>query len=344
MRRLALLVCLCVSFASAQEVARFTVGFGDLVVGAWNHIAVHGRDLAGHTLRIDIELGTLREQARYETHEFQFPAGRGNVVLEQFVYIPTDARTLAWRVMAGTRTVHSGQLSVPEDGHMPVVLLVGVPPSSVPLRLRTERVAAHDLLPDPAAYDGVAAIVLSGSGVAPSLESITAAAAMGATVFVPAELPPSFAALGRLAERTAGGLGAGALTVGNATPDELNHAVASWASRAERVQHLLEETPPLPPLPLSGHVWLLVVALYLALARTVSYVRGLPGIASVVLLAVVATAAVALSMVGTEATTHVDNIVSANGGLQRVDEVRIVHERGGAITRTYYPPRVEQQP
>lgn len=344
MRRVTLWLLVLVSFAGAQEVSRFSAGFGELVTGAWNPVVLHGRDLAGYTLRIDIELGTLREQARFETHEFQFPAGRGNMVLEEAVYVPPEARTLAWRVHTAERTVQSGQLDVSLSGNLPVVLLVGVAPAGYPSQLRTERVAAHDLSPEPAMYDGVAAIVLSGSGVAPSLEAITAAAAMGATVLLPPAHDLSFAAVSRLADAARDGLGAGTVLVSEPTANVLQTAVAAWQQRSEAVAAMLSRTPELPALPLAGYALLLAVVAYVLLARAVSYVRGTPGIASVLLLVGVTSAAVIIGMQGTNATTDTSYLVASGGGLQRIDEVHVVHERGGHVQRTYFPPRVERAP
>ena len=344
MRRVVLLLCLLCAVAYGQDTPRLTAGFGELVAGAWNHIAVQGRDLAGHTLRLDIELGTLREQARYKTYEFHFPAGRGNVVLEQSVFVPADARTIAWRILADTRTVHSGQLDIGPRGHLPMVLLVGVAPADFPEQPRTERVAAHELPSDPTAYDGVAAIVLSGTSVAPSLEAITAAAAMGTAVFFPPNSAPSYQALSQLASHASDGLGAGAVHMAEATPEALANAVAQWHERVNNVGALLASTPSLPPLPLTGAALLLVLVGYLALARALAFVRGVPGIASIVLLVVVASGAVIISMRGTEQSEHTDYLRAASGGLQRVDEVHVVHKRGGIVDRTYYPPRVERLP
>lgn len=341
-RLLCMWIAILATVGVAQEVIRVDIGMGDVVVDAWNPIVVHGRDLPGYTLQIDVLLGTLRETERTETHTFSFPPGRGTVFLEQYVRLPEDTRAVAWRVRTSDATLASGQVSAGPETQQPVVLVVGGAPPLALLAagLRVEELQAHELSTDPAAYDGVAALILTGAGAAPAPESIVAAATMGTHVFVPTDAAPQFRGLTQL---TGASLGAGIITDYVPTVETLERSMVEWTERTRTRTETLTAEPELPALPFSGRNLTIALIIYLGLARALLYVPGLPGVVSVALLtlAVSAAAVIALQHTGEVSATYEVRI--ANGGLERVDASFATVYRGGDTVREFALPRVERE-
>lgn len=338
-----LLTCLLLlgTLSAAQEVIRVDIGLHDPVVNAWNPIVVHGRDLPGYTLQIDVLLGTLRETERVETHTFAFPPGRGTVFLEEHVRLPADTRAVAWRVRTEEATIASGQVSAGAASEAPLVVVVGGAP---PLELlatdmRVGELQAHELSTDPVVYDGVAALLLTGQGAAPSPESIVAAAAMGAHVFVPTSASAQYSTLAQL---VTDGLGAGLVTQLSPTLDTVEAAVAAWETRTEQRATALLDAPDLPALPFSGRSLTLALLVYLALARALMYVPGLPGVISVLLLTIAVSAASVVALQGTGEISATAEVNIASGGLARIDVSHTVVYRGGDTVREFVPPAVER--
>lgn len=258
--------------ADAEARAQVTIGIGgEVVAGAWNPVRVSTRDLPASTLVLSLDVGTLKSGEVPVDIEYALPGGGGVVVSERPLFIP-PFRSLSWRIRSADRVVASGSLSSRRSDERRVLLVLQEPGRPLPTdtsavwpSTRAVEVGPSDLPSDPAAYGGVAGVLVSHPS--PPAEGLLAAAVAGAQVVFTEPLTfYSGAATGLLEGRTSNRLGAGSASTGGAGSEPTSSAVDSASLLSAALGQPLVRLPSPAPrrvIVLAALAYLVVVALML---------------------------------------------------------------------------------
>ena len=284
-------VLLAQARAQAHD-TRLEVGIaGHLVVGAWNPVRLIANDVPpGSVLIVTLDQGSLRAGAIPAVLSVPVSGGGGVSVVEERLYVPAF-NNITWSLSTAARVIGSGSLPGREQDSRPLDIVVSRQPgryaSSFASEARVIDLNAAELPLQPAAYDGVRSVLIDGSGTAPRLEAIAAAATGGALVVLHGDLPSSHDELRLLADGSMTRLGAGAvMTTGGAPVDAVAVIEAfSPLDRTALVESLTAEPLVMPPAPAPQALVLAVAAAFGLVVIALMRLFSTPGVVSAVLLA-----------------------------------------------------------
>lgn len=287
---LTLLLFIAQTAVAQDQGVRFSLGVAGVAVAeAWNPLRLELRDLPNSSLTLLIDQGTLRSGAIPLTITRAVRGGAGITVFETDLYLPTFS-SLSWRLATPERVIASGSVAGREADARPLDLLVSNYPGDYRAAYREVfgasgrqvEVPSADLPERATAYDGVRSLVIDGSGAAPRLEAVAAAAAGGVIVAVRGELPASHSDLQLLLEPAGAPtrLGAGILFRGAPDATALFQQVAIQAvpNRPTLLAATLERPLVEPPTPVPQAVILLASGALSLLLLVLLRWAGAPGV------------------------------------------------------------------
>lgn len=262
-----------------------------VVVDAWNPVRLIANDVPpGSVLTVTIDQGSLRSGPIPATLTLPVSGGGGVSVVEERLYVPAF-QSISWSLANDQRVISSGSLAGREQDSRPLDLIVSREPgryaSAFAGEARVIDLTASQLPLTADAYDGVRSVIIDGSGTAPRLEAVAAAAAGGAIVVLHGQLPGSHAELELLKDGPLSRLGAGAVAATSGAPVDAVAAVESFSTldRAGFLDALTAAPLIEPPSPAPQALVLAVAAAFGLIVIALLRLFSAPGLVSAVMLA-----------------------------------------------------------
>lgn len=283
---------LLLSAAAFAQDTRLEIGVaGNVVVGAWNPLRLVASDVPpGSVLNVTVDQGSLRSGSIPAVLTLPLAGGGGVSVVESSLYLP-NFNSIAWSVTSESRVVGSGSLAGREQDARPLDLIVSRQPgrfaTSFPGAARVVDLNASELPLEAAAYDGVRSLIIDGTGTAPRLEAIAAAATGGAVVVLHGALPGSHAELELLVDGPLNRLGAGAVATTVGAPVDAAAAVLAFTplDRDALIEAVAARPLVEPPAPASQVLVLTVAAVFGLVVLALLRLFRAPGLVAALLLA-----------------------------------------------------------